>query len=446
MDNKTPSRNGKIQFDVIVVGAGLAGSAAAAVAARSGLKVALIERGQVPGGKNFFGGALYTHSLEEIYPDFWERKPPLERPVTEAGFWILSKNGLVNMTIRGGHLDRQPIDSYVALRAKFDQWWAEQAAKTGAFIIPKTTVVDFIREPGGKVIGVITDRPQGEVYAPVTIVCEGVNNLLTQKLGLAKHDLKPKAVALGVKQLISLPADTINARFGLPDKSHGLAITVIGDVTMGLTGLGFIYTGEESLSVGLGVTLDVLAKERVRPYELLQRYLRHPLIAPLVAGGRLMEYGAHLIPEGGWRHMPRLYTDGVMVAGDAATMVNALHWEGTNMAIIAGKEAAQTAIEAHQRHDFSAASLSAYRERLKQRFILQDLYQYRNLSHFLEKHPHFMDVYPNFLNDAMGLFFTGYGKPKRELYADILRSLTQRRSLLQAAGDMLAFGRTVIGI
>lgn len=306
-------------------------------------------------------------------------------------------------------------------------------------------MVDFIRDPNGRVIGVVTDRPQGEVYAPVTIVCEGVNNLLTQKLGLMTHDLKPSKVALGVKQLISLPADTINSRFGLLDKSHGLAVTVMGDVSMGLTGLGFIYTGEECLSIGLGVNLDLLEKYRIRPYELLQRYLNHPLIAPLVAGGKLMEYGAHLIPEGGWKEMPKLYTDGAMVAGDAATMVNALHWEGTNMAIIAGKTAAEAAVQAHKRHDFSAKTLSLYRENLKDRFVLQDLYQYRNLSRFLDTHPQFMGVYPSFLNDALGMFVNGYGKPKKQLYRDILRSLTSRRPLLRAFGDIVSFGRAVMG-
>ncbi len=442
-DNKLEGE--KIQFDVIVVGAGLAGSTAAAIAARGGLKVALIERGQNPGGKNFFGGCIYTHALQEVYPDFLDRKPPLERPVTETGFWFLSKDGRVSMTVQGGKLNHQPIDAHVALRSKFDLWWAEQACKEGALLIPKTTVIDFIREPGGKVIGVVTDRPQGEIYAPVTILCEGVNNLLTQKLGLIRHDLKPSAVALGAKQLISLPAETINARLGLPDSTHGLAISVMGDVSLGLTGLGFLYTGVDCLSIGLGVNLDLLAKYHLRPYELLQRYLNHPYIAPLVAGGRLMEYGAHLIPEGGWRHMPKLYTDGVMVAGDAAMMVNSLHWEGTNMAIVAGKAAGETALEAHKQHNFSASTLSLFAKRLKGRFVLQDLYQYRNLSRFLETHPEFMNIYPNFLNDAMGMFFCGFGIPKKQLYRDILRSLTARQSMFKAVGDMISFGKTVIG-
>ncbi len=435
----------KIQFDVVIVGGGMAGSTAAAIAAREGLNVAVIERGQKPGAKNYFGGALYTHALQEIYPDFFDRRPPLERPVTETGFWFLSEDGVVKMTVQGGVVDNDPIDAYVALRAEFDPWWAEQAAAEGAFYIPKTLVTDFIYEDG-KVIGVKTDRPDGDVYAPVVIICEGVNNLLTQKLGLIDHDILINKTALAVKQLISIPAKDINARLGLPDSKHGMAISVVGDVSMGMPGLGFLYTTSSALSLGVGVTLDALQETQIKPYDLLQRYLEHPFIAPLIEDGQLMEYGAHLIPEGGWTTMPKLYTDGAMVAGDAASMVNAIHWEGTNMAITAGKQAALTAIEAHRKNDFSAKTLAGYQDRLSELFVLKDLKQYRKMSAFLENHPEFMSVYPDFLNDAMGMFFTGFGKPKGKLYKDIFRKLTERRPLLKAVGDMVAFGRAVTGI
>lgn len=435
----------KFHFDVIVVGAGLAGSTAAAVAARSGLNVAVVERGQAPGAKNYFGGALYPHALETIYPDFWDRKPPLERPVTETGFWFLSEDGAVKMTVQGGKIQNDPIDAYVALRAEFDAWWAKQAEAEGAFYIPKTLVADFIHD-NGQVVGVQTDRPQGDMYAPVVIIAEGVNNLLTQKLGLVDHDVKPASTALAVKQLISIPAKDINARLGLPDDKHGMAISVVGDVSMGMPGLGFLYTGKKSLSLGLGVTLDALQTTQIKPYELLQRYLEHPVIAPLIVEGQLMEYGAHLIPEGGWKDMPRLYTGGALVAGDAAAMVNAIHWEGTNMAIIAGQQAALTAIEAHEKGDFSAHSMAGYQERMRDSFVLKDLRQYRKMSTFLHSHPEFMDIYPAFLNEAMGLFFTGFGKPKKDVYKEILRSLRRRRPLLKAIGDLVAFGRAVIGI
>lgn len=435
----------KIQFDVIIVGAGMAGSTAAAIAAREGLHVAVIERGQKPGAKNYFGGALYTHALEEIYPDFFERKPPLERPVTETGFWFLSEDGLVKATVQGGQIDNDPIDAYVALRAEFDPWWAEQAAAEGAFFIPKTLVTDFLHE-NGQIIGVRTDRPQGDVYAPVVIVCEGVNNILTQNLGLISHDLKISKTALAVEQLISLPGKEINSRLGLPDNKHGMAISVVGDVSMGMPGLGFLYTATNALSMGVGVTLDVLQETQVKPYELLQRYLEHPAIAPIIKDGQLMEYGAHLIPEGGWTTLPKLYTNGAMVAGDAASMVNAIHWEGTNMAITAGKQAALTAIEAHKKKDFTSKTLSGYQDRLNETFVLKDLKQYRKMSAFLKNHPEFMDVYPAFLNNALGMFFTGFGKPKGNLYKDIFRSLTRRRSLFKAVGDLVAFGRSVAGI
>ncbi|MBN1247206.1 MAG: FAD-binding protein, partial [Anaerolineae bacterium] len=245
--------NGRIEFDAIVVGAGLAGSAAAMVMARGGLNVALIERGQKPGGKNYFGGAIYTHAIADLVPDFMSRRPPFERPVTEAGFWFLAKDGLTRMTVQGGELNSEPPDAFITLRANFDLWWAEQAQAAGAFIIPKTTVVDFIREENdqaGAVIGVVTDRPQGEIYAPVVIICEGVNNILTQKLGLINRDLEPAQMALAFKKVISLPMETINARFGLADDAHGLAVSVLGDVSLGLPGMGFVYTNKASVSIG----------------------------------------------------------------------------------------------------------------------------------------------------------------------------------------------------
>jgi len=437
--------NERIEFDAIVVGAGLAGSSAAMVMAREGLNVALIERGRKPGGKNYFGGAIYTHAIAEVLPDYQDRKPPFERPVTEAGFWFLSETGLTRMTVQGGKLNTEPADAYITLRANFDAWWAEQAQEAGAFLIPKTAISDFIRKESGEVIGVVADRPQGEVYAPIVIICEGVNNLLTQKLGLIDRDLEPAEMALAVKQVISLKPEVIRARFGLSGEDQGLAVSVLGDVSLGLPGMGFVYTNKASVSVGVGVMLDVLAEYRLRPADILQRYLKHPAIAPLVEGGQLLEYGAHLIPEGGYKAMPRLYTDGAMVAGDAAAMVNALHWEGTNMAIIAGKLAAETAIEAHSRGDFSQRVTSRYEDRLKESFILRDLKQYRGFSKFLETHPQFMDIYPNFVNDAIGQFFTAYGKPKQELFKGMLGGLTNRRSLIKATGDILSMARAVMG-
>jgi len=445
MIKKTASMNHQLSFDAVVVGAGLAGCATAITMAKEGLKVAIVERGQRPGSKNYFGGALYTHAIAEILPDYMEWKPPFERAVTEAGFWFLSQNGLTKMTVQGGYLDKAPADAFITLRSKFDVWWADQAQRLGAFLIPKTTVVDLLRGNDGRVQGIKTDREDGVIHSPIVIICEGVNNLLTQRVGLISHDLEPSRVALGIKQLISLPADIINSRFGLQSEAHGLAVSVLGDVSLGLPGMGFVYTGKNNVSIGLGVNLDVLAEYRLKPYEVLKHYLEHPIIKPLIKDGQLLEYGAHLIPEGGWIDLPALQTDGVMVAGDAAAMVNALHWEGTNMAMVAGRIAGETAVLAHTKNDFTSNTLSEYSRRLEDEFLLKDLRQYRGFSKFLETHPQFMDVYPSFMNDAMGLWFSAFGKPKKQLFREIFQSLTKRRSMFHAAADMISMAKAVMG-
>ncbi|HMR66919.1 MAG TPA: FAD-dependent oxidoreductase, partial [Anaerolineae bacterium] len=75
----------QLTYDAIVVGAGPAGVSAAIAMVKGGLNVILLERGRFPGAKNFFGGILYTSALTDVLPDFWQRKPPFERPITEQG-------------------------------------------------------------------------------------------------------------------------------------------------------------------------------------------------------------------------------------------------------------------------------------------------------------------------------------------------------------------------
>lgn len=436
----------RIEFDVIVIGAGIGGSAAAMVAAQKGLKVAMIERSRKPGEKNYFGGAVYPHAFLDILPDFYDRKPPLERPVTKSGYWLFDESGVTKITKEGGVMAEKPSGEFVVLRSKFDAWWAEQAVAEGAMLIPKTVVLDFIWDEAGKIVGVMTDREDGAIYAPVTIICEGVNNILTQKAGLAKADIRTDQVALAVKQMISLDRKDIDAFFGLNGLDEGLALMTMGDVSQGLPGLGFIYTGASTVSIGVGITLNALVASGLRPQDILQQHLNHPALAPLVAKGTLLEYGAHIIPEGGFRGMPTLFNDGVMVVGDAASMVNAMHFEGTNLAATAGRFAAETAFEAHQAGEFSKKQLGGYEKKLKQSFVYKDLRQYRNFIRWLDRHPHFMSVYPDFLNEVLGLFFTSKGKPKMGEYKKMLRALTKRRSLLGAIGDILSMGKAVLGL
>ena len=436
----------RFEFDVTVVGAGIGGSAAAMVAAQKGLKVAMVERARVPGEKNYFGGAIYPHAFIDILPDFYDRKPPLERPVTRAGVWMFDKTGVTKIVKEGGALGETPAAEWVVLRSKFDAWWAAQAVDAGVTLIPKTVVLDFVRDDAGNIIGVQTDREDGVIYAPITIIAEGVNNLLTQKAGLAKADIKPEQCALAVKQLIQVDRGDLEAFFGLHGLNDGLAVMTMGDSSQGLPGLGFIYSGASNVSIGVGITLNALVESGMSPQDILKAHLAHSVYAPLLEKGTLLEYGAHIIPEGGYRGMPTLFDDGVMVVGDAASMVNAMHFEGTNMAATAGRLAAETAFEAHQAGVYTKQQLAGYEKKLKNCFVYQDMKQYRNFIKWLDNHPHFMSVYPDFLNEVLDLFFTSHGKRKSKEYKKMLKALTRRRSLLGAVGDILSFAKAVLGL
>jgi len=430
----------KFTYDAVVVGAGPAGVSAGLTMAGQGLKVIIIERGRFAGAKNLSGGTLYTHALLELLPDLWDRDPPLERPVTEHGFWFLSKGAVTRLTHRSEQL--APV-SYTVLRARFDRWFAEQAMEVGALLIGKTTVTDFLRGGKEEVVGVTTDRPEGDLYAPIVIVAEGVNNLLTQKLGLAKADLWPEYVALGVKEVIGLSEEEIEKRFGLWGPEEGLAVQIFGDATIGLPGAAFLYTNRKSVSLGVAVILEDLVLHQLRPYEVLERFKNHRLMHPYLQGGKSLEYGAHLIPEWGYDHLPALVGDGVLVAGDAAGFVVSLQG-GSNMAMISGKLAGEVAVEAHRQGDFSAEFLAQYRHRLEKSFILQDLKKFRRLTDFLNENPRFVTIYTDFLNEALGRYLAAPGMPMRGVQRDIIRALHERRSWPGVTRDLLNFARVML--
>jgi electron transfer flavoprotein-quinone oxidoreductase len=440
-----PAMPASLRCDAIVVGAGPAGVAAAITMAKGGLEVCLIERGRSPGAKNLFGGVLYTHALAEVLPDYAERRPPFERPVTEQGYWLLSPDSAVRIMHKSERYKTEPAGAYTVLRARFDAWFAEQAVQAGVLLIPKTTVTQILCDDAGRAVGVATDRPEGEVHAPILVIAEGVNNLLTQGLGLAKGDLPPRYVALSVKEVLALPAAEIESRFGLAGAHEGVAIDIFGDATLGLPGTAFIYTDAKAISIGVGLLLEELIDHNLRPHEILARFKAHPVVRPYLAGATALEYGAHLIPEQGYDRMPELVADGVLIAGDAAAMVDALHREGSNLAMTAGRLAGETALEAHRRQDFSAAFLRAYRAKLEESFVLKDLKQYRRMTDFLDSTPHFIGTYVDFMNEAALRYFTAQGMPKREMEGEILGLLHGRRSFFGIAHDMMKLLRGMRG-
>jgi electron transfer flavoprotein-quinone oxidoreductase len=160
------------------------------------------------------------------------------------------------------------------------------------------------------------------------------------------------------------------------------------------------------------------------------------MVRKLLEGGEAKEYMAHLIPEGGWASVPPVYAGGFLVAGDAAMMVNGIFREGSNLAAISGKLAAQTALEALDRGDFSARGLSSYMDRLEDSFIVRDLQGYSRISHYAHHHPDLFTVYPQLLAEAIHGVMTVDSQPKYLKLLDVMRGVRERRPLLSMAKDL----------
>jgi electron transfer flavoprotein-quinone oxidoreductase len=369
------------RVDAVVVGAGPAGSAAALALARASRSVVLLERGAFPGSKNIYGGVVYGRVLDDVIPGWWERVP-VQRWVVRRSTMVMTPTQAVTIDVRTQAWGQAPYNGMTTYRADFDSWLAAEAVASGARLVTSTLATGLRHDVNGNVIGVRTDRPDGDLDAQVVVACDGVNSFLAREAGLAA----PADAAhhtLGVKEVLALPPEAIDERFGLgPDQ--GLDIEIVG-CTRGIPGGGFLYTNRDTVSVGVVVSVTGLAEAQVRPEELIADLKAHPAIAPSLKGATLQEYAAHLIPEGGYDAMPALASDGLLVAGDAAglTLAAGIWLEGVNFAIGSGLAAGQAAAAAIASGDVTAAGLATYRKALEANFVLQDHRRLRAAPHLI---------------------------------------------------------------
>ena len=399
-------------FDVAIVGAGPAGISAACVLADRGIKTIVLERGEYPGAKNMFGGVLYGHALEQIIPDYVQRNCPIERNIVESRLSYLAQDAGLSFTYRDRiFFEQRRNNAFTVGRARFDRWFADQAASKGALIVCATVVTDLLKDEGGRVVGVRTDRADGDLRAKVVLLADGVNSPLALKTGF-RPEVRPENVALAVKELIAIPEEVIDERFGV-SPGDGITNEIMGDVTLGMNGVAFLYTNRNSISIGIGANLADFARQKVRPYEMLESLKTHPMIAPLIKGGKPKEYMAHWLPEGGYDTVPRLCGDGFLIAGDSAMLFNALHREGSNLAMASGKLAAEAILEAIEKKDFSSRGLQGYARRLHESYVLRDLKKYRRFPSFLETHKELFDSLPRAASLAAREMLTVDGVPKK---------------------------------
>jgi len=421
------------KFDVIVVGAGPAGTACAYTLAKAGASVLLMERGEYPGSKNVMGGVLYRKTMEDIIPEFY-KEAPLERPIVEQRFMMLDQSSALTFSYKGLEWAQEPYNNFTVLRAKFDQWFADKAVKEGALLLNETVALECIVEDG-KVVGIRTDRPDGDIYADVVVLADGVNSLLAKSLGFHK-EFRPDEVALAVMEVLKLDRKIIEDRFSL-EGDQGCTFEIFGDSTKGILGTAWLYTNKDSLNIGVGAMLSGLIKQKIKPYELLDYVKNHPMLRPYIQGSEQQEYLAHLIPEGGFKSMPKVVGNGVVVVGDAAQLVNAIHREGSNMAMASGVLAAETILQAKEAEDFSEKILDSYRVKLLDSFVGQDLKKYKDATHHFEKFPQYFEQYIPMMNRAASQMFTVDGTSKWEKQKKIWRDIGTPKDKWRMARDLM---------
>jgi electron transfer flavoprotein-quinone oxidoreductase len=386
-------------FEVIVIGAGVAGCVAAYQLARQGRSVLLIERGEAPGSKNLSGGVLYSRGIQQVFPGFLE-EAPVERRITRNYINFLNADSSVAIDYKDARL-ADPVNAVTVLRGKLDPWLAEKCEEAGALIMPGVRV-DRILSEGTRVVGV--QAGDDELRSKVVVAADGVNSFIAKEAGL--RDKEPQNhLAVGVKSVVSLPRETIEARFNLTG-DEGAAFAVVGDCTEGVGGGGFLYTNIDSLSVGIVVRLDDLTAKKKVVTDIFDHFLEHQFIAPYLEGGELLEYGCHLVAEGGLDMVGEIVTDGMVVVGDAAglTLNTGLTVRGMDLAAgsaVAAAEAIGTALDAK---DVSRAGLAGYREKLFASYVGQDMKTYAKAPSFLEVERMYKQYGELFANVLYGAF------------------------------------------
>jgi electron transfer flavoprotein-quinone oxidoreductase len=433
------------KFDALVVGAGPAGLSAALCLARRGLRVVVLERGETAGSKNL-GGLLYSTQLEELVPDFLAQveagQAPVERAVARRRIVFLGPERHLSLDFGAEAWGHPPYNrTWTVHRPAFDRWFARRAEEEGAGLVEGAVVDGLLYEGEGltrRAVGVAL-RGDEQFRADVVLLADGAHGLVSQaavrELGLrGRH---AQHFALGVKETISLPAGVIEDRFGL-EPGSGAAIDFIGVPFDGLIGGGFIYTQRETVSLGFAGRLESLRQAGVEPGEVLDRFKRHPEVRRLLRGGELLEYGAHLIPEGGIDAVPHMAGNGVLLLGDAAGLVNmSLYKEGTNHAMESGLLAAEAVRQARAAGDFSRAGLAGYERAMAGSLALADLGKVRELPRILETTPELLSLYPDRVSRLLVDWFTVNADAKAALQKRAIKDFFAGLSKLKLVRDLL---------
>ena len=393
----------EMEVDLVIVGGGSAGLSAAIcfqqLVEEHNSKnpdktidpmVVVLEKGAEIGSHSLSGAVVNPSALSELIPDYKDKACPIFSEVTKEAVYYLGRD----FKIKAPFLP-PPFKNHgnlIVSISQFNKWLGSQAEEKGVHVFSGFSAVEALYE-GDKVVGVRTgDRgvdkdgkpkenfePGMIIKAGVTLFADGTRSPLFKrvcdKLKL-REGKNPEVFELGVKEVIQLPEGRGNT---------GEVIHTLGfPMTKGIGGT-FVYgLPKDQIVLGLCAYLDT-EDPLLDPHRELQKLKTHPFFQEKLAGGQVIAYGGKTIPAGGWYSMPKLYHHGMLVSGDAASLVDIKKLKGVHLAMKSGMLAGETAFEAVLKGDFSEKTLSLYHEKIQKSFIKKELWKTRNFHQTLSK-------------------------------------------------------------